>query len=109
MQINQAPVKPDAVFTGVVEPGNGSRYEYMIWRTGRQWYAAFPDFRVSSKIGGSRHTPDYVQEKMRCSTPDAMYMTDIINRCIGVDEVAHWELQPSEPSIGDFLDQVRNG
>lgn len=102
MQTNGQPRAADATFTGVVEPGNGGRYEYMIWRTDGQWYAAFPDYHAASKIGSGSNRADYIQEKMRVSLPDARVMTDIINDCIS-------RASKPAPSLGDFLSQVRNG
>lgn len=107
MQTNGQPRAADASFAGVVEPGNGGRYEYLVWRVDDQWYAAFPDYHASSKIGAHRHTADYVQEKMRVSTPDAQVMTDIINACI--QRARDSQPRRGAPSISDFLDQVSNG
>lgn len=71
-----------SVYTGVVEPGNGGSYTYTVWRIASgQWFAAFPDYHASSRIGSGINRPDYVQEKMRCSFPDAEAMADIINDC----------------------------
>lgn len=80
---NQPAAAPPAVFTGVLEPGNGGRYEYAVWMTADgQWYAAFPDFGRASRIGCGEHHASYVQEKFHCSAPDAEVMTSIINGCI---------------------------
>jgi hypothetical protein len=82
MSINAAPTQPDASFVGVDEPGNGGRYEYMVWRVGAQWFAAFPDYGRASRIGSGHHHVSYVAEKFHATNPDAEVMTDIINRCI---------------------------
>jgi hypothetical protein len=79
-------VGPHEVRCGVREPGNGGRYEYLVWRVGDQWFAAFPDYHAASRIGSGKHYPDYVQEKMRVSYPDAVEMTKIINDALGVPE-----------------------
>ena len=104
--INQAPVSPDASFSGVLEPGNGSRYEYIVWRVQGQWFAAFPDFGRASRVGSGRNNPDYISEKFRCSMPDAKVMAAIINRCQGIDT-------PTDPeragSMSDFISQLVNG
>jgi hypothetical protein len=107
MQTNDQPKAVDVSFTGVVEPGNGARYEYLVWRTESQWYAAFPDYHACSKIGTGTHRVDYVQEKMRVSTPDAEVMTTIINEC--QRQVRDSQPRQGAPSIGDFLEQMRNG
>ena len=100
-RVNQQPEAPDRVFSGVLEPGNGGRYEYLVWRTSDgQWYAAFPDFQASNRIGAGQNNADYIQSKMRCSYPDAEVMAAIINRCI---------MTTSAGTMEDFLQQVRNG
>lgn len=78
--------RPDEVHVGVEEPGNGGRYEYIVWRVDNQWFAAFPDYGRASRIGSGKHHVDYVAEKFHCSIPDAEAMTRIINRCQGVPE-----------------------
>lgn len=72
--------EPDFALAGVEEPGNGGRYAFIVWRDDGQWYAAFPDYHAASAIGAGHNRPDYIQEKMRCSRPDAEVMADIINR-----------------------------
>jgi hypothetical protein len=101
---NQAPVLPDKAYAGVLEPGNGSRYEYIVWRVGSQWFAAFPDFGRASRIGAGTNRPDYIREKFHCSNPDAEVMAAIINRCqhLAADH-------RTTPSMEDFLHQVVNG
>ena len=76
-----------------------------VWRTSDgQWYAAFPDFQASNRIGAGQNNADYIQSKMRCSYPDAEVMAAIINRCQGVLNV-----RSGDGSMEDFLQQVRNG
>lgn len=71
----------ETAWCGVDEPGNGGRYAYIVWKDDDQWYAAFPDYHAASAIGSGHNNTDYIQEKMRCSRPDAEVMADIINRC----------------------------
>lgn len=99
--INQMPAAPDEVYAGVLEPGNGSRYEYMVWRVGNQWFAAFPDFGRASRIGSGRNSWDYIADKFRCSMPDAKAMAAIINKCLDVPE--------TQGTMEDFISQLVNG
>lgn len=101
-RVNQPPVQPVAVFSGVVEPGNGGRYEYIVWKTeDGQWNAAFPDYHAASKIGVGHNYPDYIGEKMRVNRPDAIIMANIINQC--------QQAASDGGSLTDFLTQIKNG
>lgn len=66
-------------FSGVVEPGNGTRYDWAMWKRAGQWYFALPDFHRSSRIGSGRHDRSYVADKLRLSNPDAEVVAGIIN------------------------------
>lgn len=67
------------VWTGVDQPGNGSRYEYCIWVIDHQWYAVFPDYGRAARIGAGHNHWSYIAEKFHVSNPDAVEMARIIN------------------------------
>lgn len=106
--------EPDVTIAGKVE-ANGGAYEFCVWRVGGQWFAAFPDYGRASRVASTAdHRPDYVGDKFKVSRPDAEVMTEIINQCIGTHAKAQALAdsirdQFTAPSLGDFLDQVRNG
>ena len=68
----------DFAAMGVVTPGNGSRYVYIVWMHDHEWYAAFPDYHACSAVGVGPHHWSYIAEKMRVGKGDAEPMAEII-------------------------------
>lgn len=94
---------------GRIEPGNGAGYTFMVWRDQNSWYASFPDYHATATVGRlvERDVPYFREKCGSCypSSSDAEVMVDIIRAVQAIEA----EVRANDGTLGDFLDQIKNG